>query len=141
MFGRPHDAQVKIATYLLLAITLRSFVAAGWMLQIPVDGGLRAPLLSICPLQTPGLDGWLSNRGPDLAHHGVEQAEGGSEAALTISDPSCSVWANSVLATTAVFDPTMAPSPVALYIEQRQFFTLAPRFINSRQTRGPPKLS
>lgn len=134
-------ARLRISGYLLLAITLRSFVAAGWMLQVPASSGLSAPILSICPMQTQGIDDWLSSANTIHAHHGSGHSDGGGDASVTTSDPSCSVWASTALTiiagTQSVFTiPRIAP-PVIL----NESFDLDRPLGGSRKTRAPPELS
>jgi hypothetical protein len=141
VFSFDKSARLKIAGYLLLAVTLRSFIAAGWMLQIPAGSGLNAPLLSICPLQTQRIDAWLSGADTNHSHHGGDHSDGDSNASLTISDPSCAIWASTALATVAADHPALALPRIASPIDLGQSFEIDRRLVNSRKTRAPPQLS
>ncbi len=60
---RPHRFLSKhnVTLTVLIAIMLRASVATGWMLQIPSGDGFAAPVLTICPQQSPDLAAWLSD--------------------------------------------------------------------------------
>jgi hypothetical protein len=141
MFRLGKRSRLRITGCLLLALTLRSFVASGWMLQIPASSGLSVPLLSICPLQTQGINDWLSNASTEHVHHGGDQGDGSSDANYATSDPGCSIWASTSLTIINAPDATLALRPITPSLALNESFDLDRRIVNSRKTRAPPQLS
>ena len=141
MFEFNNSTRLKIAGTVLLAMTLRSFVAAGWMLQIPASSGLNTPLLSICPLQTPGIDEWLTTTDVPHVHHSSEHGDDAYTSSLTVTDSSCANWASSALTALIADNHDFDLPESSSQIDPVLRLELDRRQISSRRTRAPPHLS
>jgi hypothetical protein len=90
----------NVTLTVLFAIMMRASVATGWMLQIPTGEGLAAPVLAICPQQSPALAAWLAHGQSTHAHHHHADDNPQTDVSVTVADPACALWAGSAVATT-----------------------------------------
>ncbi len=131
--------RIKIAAFLLLAITTRSFVASGWMLQFPTTEDPGLPSLAMCPQQTPALRDWLTDRSRPHDNHG-EHHEGSLSETLSVLDPTCSVWTGSAVASTAGDEPRSTPSTTVIPSLSLTGVSLSKHRCDRHRPRAPPTL-
>jgi len=131
-----------VALYVLIAITARSFVAAGWMIQVPHTGlDDTSPILVICPQQSPAIAHWLASEPAAHVHHHVHTDDAPSGASLGTADPGCVLWTGSVFAASPESPKAIAFADDATHNATRvRRLPIAAR-LSRHQARAPPRLS
>ncbi|MFP6682721.1 MAG: hypothetical protein VCB07_11030 [Gammaproteobacteria bacterium] len=121
-----------------MAITARSFVASGWMLNLPSSKEIGPPSLVICPQQTPALRTWLTTLTPSHHYHG-DIDEGSVGTTLSVLDPSCSIWAGSGIASVTGAEAISPPSASAVVLGSASV-SVGQHLLNRYRARAPPSL-